>query len=104
MAASATDTLVEVQTTSRLSYVKEIRPLLTSRDPNGIHIFISCLSSIDPKLWAGTTPEIPSVLEEWEVEHVMKLLGCEDKLIRKQVNLSCYEYSIPFRLMLLIRL
>ena len=94
VAESSTDLLVEVQTSSGLSFIKEIRHLLIIQDPNALYVFVCCLSSVDPKLWAGTTPGIPSVLEEWEVERVMKALDCEDKLIRKQVkvyslNLVC---------------
>ncbi len=85
---SSTDLLVEIETESGLSFIKEIRHLLTLQDPNALYVFIYCLSSVDPKLWAGTTPELPSVLEEWEVERVMKALDCEDKLIRKQVKIS----------------
>ena len=66
--------------------MQEIRHLLTADDPNGLYVFIHGLASIDPKLWAGTSPEIPAVLEGWEVERVMKLLDSEDKSIRKQVG------------------
>ena len=79
---------MEVQNSSSVSLIKEIRHLLTVKDPNALYVFICCLSSVDPKLWAGTTPDMPSVLEEWEVERVMKTLDCEDRLIRKQVNIS----------------
>lgn len=79
---------MEVQNSSSVSFIKEIRHLLTVQDPNALYVFICCLSSVDPKLWAGTTPDMPSVLEEWEVERVMKTLDCEDRLIRKQVNIS----------------
>ena len=80
--------LAEVQTSTGTSFIKEIRHLLTSQDLNGLYLFITSLSSVDPKLWAGTSPDIPPVLEEWEVERVMKLLESEDKAIRKQVSSS----------------
>ena len=86
VASSSTDILLDIQKNSDLSYVKEIRSLLTSHDPNALYVFIYCLSAVDPKLWAGTSPEVPLVLEGWEVERVMKLLECEDKLIRKQAS------------------
>ena len=56
-------------------------------NPSKPHIvFIHGLASIDPKLWAGTSPEIPAVLEGWEVERVMKLLDSEDRSIRQQAG------------------
>ena len=85
ISVSSTELLIEVQASSGVSLIKEIRHLLTVQDPNALYVFMYCLSSVDPQLWAGTTPEIPSVLEEWEVERIMKALDCEDKLIRKQV-------------------
>ncbi|KAI0723998.1 ARM repeat-containing protein [Cerioporus squamosus] len=84
VAASATNVLSDVQMKTGISFVKEIRHLLTTNDPNALYVFICSLSSVNPTLWAGTTPESPAVLEEWEVERVMKLLECEDRLIRKQ--------------------
>ncbi|KAI0748602.1 ARM repeat-containing protein [Daedaleopsis nitida] len=83
-AASDTKDLMDVQTTAGISIVKEIRHLLTSNDTNGLYLFVTCLSSVDPTLWAGTSPDIPPVLEGWEVERVMQLLESDDKLIRKQ--------------------
>ncbi|KAL7283586.1 hypothetical protein ACG7TL_003021 [Trametes sanguinea] len=68
----------------QLMLVNSIRKLLTSDEPNSLYLFVNSLASVDPKLWAGTDPAIPAVLEEWEVERVMKLLESEDKLIRKQ--------------------
>ncbi|KAI0636737.1 ARM repeat-containing protein [Trametes polyzona] len=84
VAACPAGLLLEAQTASGTSFIQEIRQLLTSEHPNGLYVFIHCLSSVDPKLWAGTDPEIPAVLEGWEVERVMKLLDSGDKLIRKQ--------------------
>ncbi|RPD66372.1 ARM repeat-containing protein [Lentinus tigrinus ALCF2SS1-7] len=84
LAASATDVLSDVQTKTGMSFIKEIRHLLTVNDANALYVFICSLSSVDPKLWAGTSPGYPAVLEEWEVERVMKLLEYEDRLIRKQ--------------------
>ncbi len=78
-----------------ISFVKEIRHLLTANDPNALYVFICSLSSVEPKLWAGTTPEFPAVLEEWEVERIMKLLDCEDRLIRKQVSGSLSYPLMP---------
>ncbi|ESK91045.1 ap-4 complex subunit epsilon-1 [Moniliophthora roreri MCA 2997] len=66
-----------------LSPINYVRHLLTSRDPNDQFLFLSCLESVDPRFWAGTTPDIPSVLDQWEVEHVMRLLDSKDPLLRK---------------------
>ena len=85
LAAAPTKRLLEVQSGNAKPVIAEIRHLLTTSDPNGLYLFISCLSYIDPKLWAGTAPDIPAVLEEWEVERVMKLLESQDGIIRKQV-------------------
>ena len=94
LAAAPTEHLLEVQSGNARPVIAEVRHLLTSSDPNGIYVFVCCLSSIDPKLWAGTTPDIPAVLEGWEVERVMKLLENEDSIIRKQVSVTisghCY--------------
>ena len=52
-----------------LSPVADIRDYLTFRDVNEQVLFLNCLDSIDPILWAGTKPDVrPLVLEEWEVE------------------------------------
>ncbi|KAI8989666.1 ARM repeat-containing protein [Trametes punicea] len=84
VANSPVNDLLEAQNAAGSSFVKEIRQLLTDHDPNGLYLFVCCLASVEPKLWAGTSPEVPAVLEGWEVERVMKLLDCEDRLIRKQ--------------------
>ncbi|KAI0333484.1 ARM repeat-containing protein, partial [Cubamyces sp. BRFM 1775] len=78
------EVLTRAQAASKTSFVQEIRHLLTVQDPNGLYVFIHGLASVDPKLWAGTSQEVPAVLEGWEVERVMKLLDSEDKSIRKQ--------------------
>lgn len=80
--------MLEAQASSGTSFIQEVRQLLTSDEPDGLYMFIYCLSCVDPKLWAGTSPEIPAVLDEWEVERVMSLLDSEDKLIRKQVSVK----------------
>ncbi|KAI5823685.1 ARM repeat-containing protein [Schizophyllum commune Tattone D] len=68
-----------------LSPVADIRDYLTSRDVNEQVLFLNCLDSIDPILWAGTKPDVrPLVLEEWEVERVMGFLDSPDPLIRKK--------------------
>lgn len=83
---SSPELILAAESASGTNLVKSIRHLLTEEDPNDVYIFLSCLDHIDPKLWAGTTPEIPAVLEEWEVERVMKLLDSGDSSIRKKVS------------------
>ena len=52
---------------------------------NDIYTFVKCLESLEPKYWAGTS-NAPAILEAWEVERIMTLLGCNDPLIRKKVH------------------
>ncbi|KAF5385880.1 hypothetical protein D9615_002371 [Tricholomella constricta] len=65
------------------SPVHNLRQFLTSRDPNDVYLFLSCLECIDPILWGGTSPDTPAVLDAWEVEQVMQLLDSSDALIRR---------------------
>ncbi|KAF7428422.1 hypothetical protein PC9H_007646 [Pleurotus ostreatus] len=66
------------------SPVRSVRGLLTSSDVNDQYTFLSCLECLTPALWAGTTPDIPPVLEAWEVERVMQLLYSKDPLMRRK--------------------
>ncbi|KAJ6593663.1 ARM repeat-containing protein [Mycena capillaripes] len=74
--------LSKAQTSQSLSPVADIRQLLTSRSVNDQYIFLSCLACLRPEIWAGTNPEIPVVLEEWEVGRVMQFLDSSDKVLR----------------------
>jgi AP-4 complex subunit epsilon-1 len=65
--------------------ITSIRHFLSSRDPNDVFLFVSCLSSLDPSIWAGTHPNTAPLLDEWEVQGVMRLLDSPDGLIRKTV-------------------
>ena len=65
--------------------VTSIRHFLSSRDPNDLYLFVSCLSCLDPGIWAGTHPSTVAILDEWEVQGVMRLLDSPDGLIRKTV-------------------
>jgi len=65
--------------------VTSIRHFLSSSDPNDLYLFVSCLSCLDPSIWAGTHPNTTAVLDEWEVQGIMKLLDSPDGLIRKTV-------------------
>ncbi|KAG2078780.1 ARM repeat-containing protein [Suillus decipiens] len=73
----------ECQIQQSLSPVACIRYLLTSRDVNDRYLFVSCLDCLSPTLWAGTLPGTTAVLDEWEVQGVMKLLDSHDRLVRK---------------------
>ncbi|KAJ3565906.1 hypothetical protein NP233_g7346 [Leucocoprinus birnbaumii] len=73
---------VEEQT--KVTLIGAVRDYLRSRNPNDTYLFLSCLESIDPGLWAGTSEAIPAVLEAWEVELIMQLLDSNDDLIRKK--------------------
>ena len=59
---------------------------LLSNDWDEQRLFLSCLACIPPAIWAGTTQDIPPVLEAWEVERVMQLLSSPDPTIRLTVS------------------
>ncbi|KAI9569737.1 armadillo-type protein [Boletus coccyginus] len=63
--------------------VTSIRHFLPSSDPNDLYLFVSCLSCLAPSIWAGTHPNTTAVLDEWEVQGIMRLLDSPDGLIRK---------------------
>ena len=92
--------LLEVQTSKNVTWIEHIRHLLTSEQPNDIYLFLSCMDYLDPQLWAGTNPDIPTVLEAWEVERVMQLLDSPDSSIRRKVcpgYLSALQCLLPRR-------
>ncbi|KAI0285247.1 armadillo-type protein [Russula brevipes] len=74
------DTLI-LFTASNGSPVIHIRHLL-SNDVSEQLLFLSCLACVPPAIWAGTTQDVPAVLEAWEVERVMQLLSAPDPAIR----------------------
>lgn len=80
------DILLEAQTSTGIKFLQNVRQLLLSEDPNDVYLYISCLDNLDAALWAGTTPEIPSALEAWEVERVMRLLDSPDSSLRRMVR------------------
>lgn len=90
LAAGTADasSLAEAQLAANGTFIDKIRRLLVSPDANEIYLFITCLECIEPKLWAGTTPAIPAVLQGWEVERVMQLLDSPDHSIRLKVSIS----------------
>lgn len=69
------------------SLVSPIRDLLTS-GVNAQYLFLSCLLQVDPVYWAGTSPEIPAILEEWEVQRIIQLLDSPDPLLRTLVRVK----------------
>ncbi|KAG7449785.1 ARM repeat-containing protein [Guyanagaster necrorhizus] len=78
------EAFLNIAMSSRRALVESIREMLVSREPNEQYLFLSCLDCVDPMWWAGTSPECPAVLEEWEVERFMQLLDSADPLIRQK--------------------
>jgi len=74
------------------SPVTHIRHLLSS-DASEQQLFLSCLACVPPAIWAGTTQEVPAVLEAWEVERVMQLLSAPDPAIRLKVRHLFFSLS-----------
>ncbi|KAG1829061.1 armadillo-type protein [Suillus variegatus] len=83
LSSVSTGVIQECQMQQSLSPVACIRRLLTSKDPGDQYLFVSCLDCLNPTLWAGTLPGTIAVLDEWEVQEVMKLLDSHDRLVRK---------------------
>ncbi len=69
-----------------MSAIRCIRQFLTSRNPNDVHLFMSCLECIDVSAWAGTTPDKAAALDGLEFERIMQLLNSVDELLRKKVS------------------
>ncbi|KIK68889.1 hypothetical protein GYMLUDRAFT_152214 [Collybiopsis luxurians FD-317 M1] len=81
----------QAQTALPISPISHVRSLLTSRESNEKYLFLTCLECLNPKYWAGTTPENPAVLEQWEVEHFMKFLDSGDSMLRKKtLGILCH--------------
>lgn len=86
LASSDTQLLSEAQNAVGTPFIHSIRQLLISEDVNDVYLFVACLDSLNPKLWAGTTPGTPSALEAWEVERIMQLLDSQDSTLRRKVG------------------
>lgn len=86
-------TLHAVEEQTQTSLIAAIRDYLTPQTPNEVYVFLSCLESMNPDIWAGTSETIPGVLEAWEVEQIMQLLDSRDNLIRKKVSGSDFPSS-----------
>ncbi|KAJ4468322.1 armadillo-type protein [Lentinula aciculospora] len=67
-----------------ISPASHVRFLLTSREPNQQYLFLTCLECLDPQSWAGTTPDVPALLEQWEVDLVMGFLDSQDPVLRRK--------------------
>ncbi|TFY59621.1 hypothetical protein EVG20_g7714, partial [Dentipellis fragilis] len=76
--------LLSIQRTRSSPTVANIRQYLPSDSPNDQYLFLSCLIYTPPEFWAGTSADIPAVLEGWEVERVMQLLESPDPIIRRK--------------------
>jgi AP-4 complex subunit epsilon-1 len=79
-----TDILIPF-TVSNGSPISHIRHLL-SNDPSEQHLFLSCLACVPPAIWAGTTQDVPAILEAWEVDRMMQLLSAPDPALRLKVR------------------
>lgn len=71
---------------SPISPITYARHLVGSTSPNDKYLLLCLLETTDPRLWAGTDPQIPAVLDAFEVELIMQQLDSSDSLIRKKVR------------------
>ena len=74
-----------IQAPTASALLQGIRHWLVSEDPNELYAFVSCLTCLEPALWAGQG-DIPTILEAWEIERVINLLYSEDPLVRLKVE------------------
>ena len=79
-------TVEQLRSMSGVSPVSYIRDLLASDDPNLHYLFLVCLDFLDARLWSGSVDEYPSVLDNWEVEKIMRFIDSPDVLIRTKVQ------------------
>ena len=71
---------------SPISPVTHVRHLIGSASPNDTYLLLCLLETAEPRLWAGTDPKFPAVLDAFEVELIMQQLDSPDSLIRKKVG------------------
>jgi hypothetical protein len=71
---------------SSLSPITYVRHLVGSSSPNDKYLLLCLLETAEPRLWAGTDPQVPSVLDALEVELIMQQLDAPDGMIRKKVR------------------
>lgn len=93
-AGRASEALLSNHPTSGTVLIQPVRNLLTSEDVDNVYTFLCCLSCLDPALWAGSAPNVPSVLEAWEVERIMCQLESPDPTIRRKVFPSSVVHII----------
>lgn len=77
---------LSIEGSKKVSSIQCIRHFLTSRNPNDVHLFMSCLECIDVSAWAGTTPDKVAALDGLEFERIMQLLNSVDESLRKKVS------------------
>ena len=85
----ATKTITAAETSSdnsSISPITYVRHLLGSTSPNDKYLVLCLLETADPRLWAGADPQIPPMLDAFEVELIMQQLDSPDGLIRKKVR------------------
>ena len=68
-----------------VSPITYVRHLVGSPSPNDKYLLLCLLETAEPRLWAGTDPQIPAVLDSFEVELIMQQLDSSDSLIRTKV-------------------
>ena len=71
---------------SSISPITYVRHLVGSTSPNDKYLLLCLLETAEPRLWAGTDPKIPAVLDAFEVELIMQQLDSSDGLIRIKVR------------------
>ena len=70
---------------SSISPITYVRHLVGSTSPNDKYLLLCLLETAEPRLWAGIDPQIPAVLDAFEVELIMQQLDSPDSLIRTKV-------------------
>jgi AP-4 complex subunit epsilon-1 len=71
---------------SSVSPITYVRHLVGSTSPNDKYLLLCLLETAEPRLWAGTDPQIPAVLDAFEVELIMQQLDSPDSLVRTKVR------------------
>ena len=71
---------------SSISPINYVRHLVGSTSPNDKYLLLCLLETAEPRLWAGTDPQIPAVLDAFEVELIMQQLDSPDGLIRRKAR------------------
>lgn len=72
-----------------------MRHLVGSTSPNDKYLLLCLLEEAEPRLWAGTDPQIPAVLDAFEVELIMQQLDSPDNLIRLKVRNISGDIQVP---------